>query len=81
MQDIDKICVSQLSLVDLAGSERTGRTKNAGDRLKEAGKVDLVRPLSVCLCVWVCLSVCVGCRWWTLPVVNGQGGQRMQETD
>lgn len=37
-QDPDKICVSQLSLVDLAGSERTHRTKNAGDRLKEAGQ-------------------------------------------
>ncbi|WAR29386.1 LOW QUALITY PROTEIN: KIF23-like protein, partial [Mya arenaria] len=34
--DSDKICVSQLSLVDLAGSERTNRTKNQGDRLKEA---------------------------------------------
>ena len=29
--------VSQLSLVDLAGSERTKRTKNVGNRLKEAG--------------------------------------------
>jgi len=29
--------VSQLSLVDLAGSERVQRTKNHGDRLKEAG--------------------------------------------
>ena len=37
-QDIDKICVSQLSLVDLAGSERTNRTKSQGDRLKEAGE-------------------------------------------
>lgn len=37
-QDPEKICVSQLSLVDLAGSERTHRTKNAGDRLKEAGQ-------------------------------------------
>ena len=36
-QDKDKICISQLSLVDLAGSERTGRTGNAGDRLREAG--------------------------------------------
>ena len=41
LQDIDKICVSQLSLVDLAGSERTNRTKNHGDRLKEAGKRDM----------------------------------------
>ena len=38
LQDIDKLCVSQLSLVDLAGSERTNRTKNYGDRLKEAGE-------------------------------------------
>nr|XP_022309325.1 kinesin-like protein KIF23 isoform X1 [Crassostrea virginica] len=40
LQDPDKICVSQLSLVDLAGSERTHRTKNAGDRLKEAGNIN-----------------------------------------
>lgn len=38
--DSDKICVSQLSLVDLAGSERTNRTKNSGDRLKEAGNIN-----------------------------------------
>lgn len=31
--------VSQLSLVDLAGSERTNRTKNTGQRLREAGKL------------------------------------------
>lgn len=31
------ICISQLSLVDLAGSERTNRTKNTGQRLREAG--------------------------------------------
>lgn len=38
-QDQEKnICVSQLSLVDLAGSERTNRTKNTGERMKEAGK-------------------------------------------
>ena len=37
-QDVDKICVSQLSLVDLAGSEQTNRTKSQGDRLKEAGE-------------------------------------------
>lgn len=30
--------MSQLSLVDLAGSERTNRTKNTGQRLREAGK-------------------------------------------
>lgn len=34
------ICVSQLSLVDLAGSERTHRTKNKGDRIKEAGNIN-----------------------------------------
>ncbi|XP_035825557.1 kinesin-like protein KIF23 isoform X2 [Aplysia californica] len=38
--DSDRICVSQLSLVDLAGSERTNRTKNSGDRLKEAGNIN-----------------------------------------
>jgi len=32
--------VSQLSLVDLAGSERTKRTKNTGNRLKEAGSIN-----------------------------------------
>jgi len=31
------MCISQLSLVDLAGSERTNRTKNSGQRLREAG--------------------------------------------
>ncbi|XP_052787573.1 kinesin-like protein KIF23 isoform X2 [Mya arenaria] len=40
IQDSDKICVSQLSLVDLAGSERTNRTKNQGDRLKEASNIN-----------------------------------------
>lgn len=39
MQDKRVVCVSQLSLVDLAGSERTNRTKNTGQRLREAGKV------------------------------------------
>ncbi|KAK0057807.1 kinesin-like protein KIF23 isoform X2 [Biomphalaria pfeifferi] len=38
--DSEKICVSQLSLVDLAGSERSNRTKNSGDRLKEAGNIN-----------------------------------------
>jgi len=38
MQDKRIVCVSQLSLVDLAGSERTNRTKNTGQRLREAGK-------------------------------------------
>lgn len=31
------VCITQLSLVDLAGSERTNRTKNTGQRLREAG--------------------------------------------
>ncbi|XP_065202815.1 kinesin-like protein KIF23 [Planococcus citri] len=39
-QDPDKLCISQLSLVDLAGSERTNRTKNIGQRLCEAGKIN-----------------------------------------
>lgn len=34
------ITVSQLSLVDLAGSERTNRTKNTGQRLREAGNIN-----------------------------------------
>lgn len=37
MQDKRVMCISQLSLVDLAGSERTNRTKNTGQRLREAG--------------------------------------------
>ncbi|KAH9488564.1 Kinesin-like protein kif23 [Bulinus truncatus] len=40
LQDSERICVSQLSLVDLAGSERSNRTKNSGDRLKEAGNIN-----------------------------------------
>lgn len=40
VQDRDKITVSQLSLVDLAGSERTNRTKNTGQRLREAGNIN-----------------------------------------
>lgn len=40
MQDKQMICVSQLSLVDLAGSERTNRTKNTGQRLNEASKIN-----------------------------------------
>ena len=41
--------MSQLSLVDLAGSERTNRTKNYGDRLKEAGEyhMNTFTPLEV----------------------------------
>lgn len=38
MLDKRVVCVSQLSLVDLAGSERTNRTKNTGQRLREAGR-------------------------------------------
>jgi hypothetical protein len=32
--------LSHLNLVDLAGSERQGQTKNTGDRLREAGKIN-----------------------------------------
>lgn len=34
------VVISQLSLVDLAGSERTNRTKNTGQRLREAGNIN-----------------------------------------
>lgn len=40
MQDRKTITVSQLSLVDLAGSERTNRTKNTGERLREASNIN-----------------------------------------
>ncbi|XP_029663844.1 kinesin-like protein KIF23 [Formica exsecta] len=40
MLDKRVVCVSQLSLVDLAGSERTNRTKNTGQRLREAGNIN-----------------------------------------
>jgi len=40
MQDKKTITISQLSLVDLAGSERTNRTKNTGQRLREAGNIN-----------------------------------------
>lgn len=40
IQDSRSIVISQLSLVDLAGSERTNRTKNQGQRLREAGKIN-----------------------------------------
>ncbi|KAK3602017.1 hypothetical protein CHS0354_027020 [Potamilus streckersoni] len=50
LQDSDRLCVSQLSLVDLAGSERTNRTKNQGDRLKEAGNINqTLMVLRTCL--------------------------------
>ena len=38
LDDKALMVVGQLSLVDLAGSERTNRTKNNGDRLREAGQ-------------------------------------------
>lgn len=34
------LSISQLSLVDLAGSERINRTKNTGQRLREAGNIN-----------------------------------------
>ncbi|XP_051174889.1 kinesin-like protein KIF23 [Leptopilina boulardi] len=40
IQDKRVVCISQLSLVDLAGSERTNRTKNTGQRLREAGNIN-----------------------------------------
>lgn len=40
LQDKHTIGISQLSLVDLAGSERTNRTKNTGQRLNEASKIN-----------------------------------------
>lgn len=40
IQDKQFLSISQLSLVDLAGSERTNRTKNTGQRLKEAGNIN-----------------------------------------
>lgn len=50
LQDLEKIVVSQLSLVDLAGSERTNRTRNVGDRLKEAGNINQsLMTLRTCL--------------------------------
>ncbi|KAJ8707721.1 hypothetical protein PYW07_011398 [Mythimna separata] len=42
--------ISQLSLVDLAGSERTNRTKNTGQRLREAGNINKsLMTLRTCL--------------------------------
>ncbi|XP_054160188.1 kinesin-like protein KIF23 [Oppia nitens] len=40
LQDNRFLTISQLSIVDLAGSERTIRTKNTGDRLREAGNIN-----------------------------------------
>ncbi|CAK9833665.1 Kinesin-like protein KIF23 [Anthophora retusa] len=50
VQDKRVICVSQLSLVDLAGSERTNRSKNTGQRLREAGNINnSLMTLRTCL--------------------------------
>lgn len=50
IQDKRTITVSQLSLVDLAGSERTSRTKNTGQRLREAGNINnSLMNLRICL--------------------------------
>ncbi|XP_047542555.1 kinesin-like protein KIF23 [Vanessa atalanta] len=44
------LSISQLSLVDLAGSERTNRTKNTGQRLREAGNINKsLMTLRTCL--------------------------------
>ncbi|XP_014285491.1 kinesin-like protein KIF23 isoform X1 [Halyomorpha halys] len=40
VQDKKYLQIGQLSLVDLAGSERTNRTKNTGQRLREAGNIN-----------------------------------------
>ncbi|XP_045771069.1 kinesin-like protein KIF23 [Maniola jurtina] len=40
IQNKEFLTISQLSLVDLAGSERTNRTKNTGQRLREAGNIN-----------------------------------------
>lgn len=50
VQDTQKVTVSQLSLVDLAGSERLSRTKNTGQRLREAGNINnSLMTLRTCL--------------------------------
>lgn len=50
IQDRNHVTVSQLSLVDLAGSERTNRTKNTGQRLREAGNINnSLMTLRTCL--------------------------------
>ncbi|XP_055913286.1 kinesin-like protein KIF23 [Eupeodes corollae] len=50
IQDKRTITVSQLSLVDLAGSERSSRTKNTGQRLREAGNINnSLMTLRTCL--------------------------------
>ncbi|GIY46116.1 kinesin-like protein KIF23 [Caerostris extrusa] len=40
LQDKDQVIISQLSLVDLAGSERPVRTRNTGQKLREAGNIN-----------------------------------------
>ncbi|GFU29884.1 kinesin-like protein KIF23 [Nephila pilipes] len=40
LQDKDQVIISQLSLVDLAGSERPLRTRNTGQKLREAGNIN-----------------------------------------
>ncbi|XP_046389850.1 kinesin-like protein KIF23 [Ischnura elegans] len=40
LQEKNIVSISQLSMVDLAGSERTNRTKNSGQRLREAGNIN-----------------------------------------
>uniref|UniRef100_A0A336KG56 Kinesin-like protein n=1 Tax=Culicoides sonorensis TaxID=179676 RepID=A0A336KG56_CULSO len=50
VQDKQTVTVSQLSLVDLAGSERLSRTKNTGQRLREAGNINnSLMTLRTCL--------------------------------
>ncbi|XP_063702166.1 kinesin-like protein KIF23 isoform X2 [Culicoides brevitarsis] len=50
VQDKQTVTVSQLSLVDLAGSERLNRTKNTGQRLREAGNINnSLMTLRTCL--------------------------------
>ncbi|CAL7933272.1 unnamed protein product [Xylocopa violacea] len=50
VQDKRVISISQLSLVDLAGSERTNRSKNTGQRLREAGNINnSLMTLRTCL--------------------------------
>lgn len=40
IQERGGMVISQLSLVDLAGCERSSRTKNSGQRLREAGNIN-----------------------------------------
>ncbi|KOB71648.1 Kinesin-like protein KIF23 [Operophtera brumata] len=50
IQNKNVLSISQLSLVDLAGSERTNRTKNTGQRLREAGNINKsLMTLRTCL--------------------------------